>query len=164
MLGIYLTSSSASPLNKEFVEIESPLWQVTFESYQSKVLLNYITSTYIYFEEGEAATRGSLNVYIGSVPTEHLDTFDEKLRCSLQRVVKEGVDMDRMAMLIDRDERQLRSKVESSKGDTFSGNVITDALYGAENGADLGPSLEEIPRLGELRKWTNEDWVNLLDK
>ncbi|PSS37563.1 hypothetical protein PHLCEN_2v579 [Hermanssonia centrifuga] len=146
MLGIYLTSSSASPLNKEFVEIESPL------------------CTYIYFEEREAATRGSLNVYIGSVPTEHLDTFDEKLRCSLQRVVKEGVDMDRMAMLIDRDERQLRSKVESSKGDTFSGNVITDALYGAENGADLGPSLEEIPRLDELRKWTNEDWVNLLDK
>ena len=26
MLGIYLTSSSAAPLNREFVEIESPLW------------------------------------------------------------------------------------------------------------------------------------------
>lgn len=29
MLGTYLTSSSTAPLNKEFVEIESPLWYVT---------------------------------------------------------------------------------------------------------------------------------------
>jgi hypothetical protein len=33
---------------------------------------------------------------------------------------KEGLDMERMAMVINRDERQLRSKIESSKGDTFS--------------------------------------------
>jgi Zn-dependent M16 (insulinase) family peptidase len=28
ILGTYLTSSAVAPLNKEFVEIESPLWQV----------------------------------------------------------------------------------------------------------------------------------------
>ena len=28
MLGTYLTSSSTAPLNKEYVEIESPLWYV----------------------------------------------------------------------------------------------------------------------------------------
>lgn len=70
--------------------------------------------------------------------------------------------MKRMAMVIDRDERQLRSKVESSKGDTFSGTVITDFLYGAEDGATLGVSLDEISRYDVLRTWTSEDWVRLL--
>jgi Zn-dependent M16 (insulinase) family peptidase len=28
ILGMYLTSSAAAPLNKEYVEIESPLWYV----------------------------------------------------------------------------------------------------------------------------------------
>ncbi len=46
-------------------------------------------------------------MYIGSVPTEHLDTFDEKLKASLKRIADEGFDMDRMAMVIGRDERQV---------------------------------------------------------
>jgi hypothetical protein len=49
-----------------------------------------------------------LPIYIGSVPTEHLDTFDEKLRDSLKRIAQEGFDMTRMAMVISRDERQVR--------------------------------------------------------
>ena len=72
--------------------------------------------------------------------------------------------MKRMAMVIDRDERQLRSKVESSKGDTFSGNVITDFLYGAEDGSHLGPSLDDVSRYATLRTWTNDDWVRVLRK
>lgn len=70
--------------------------------------------------------------------------------------------MERMAMVIDRDERQLLSKVESSKGDTFSGTVITDFLYAAEDGSQLSPALDEISRYAELRKWTSDDWVRLL--
>jgi Zn-dependent M16 (insulinase) family peptidase len=96
------------------------------------------------------------------VPTEQLDSFDDKLQASLKRIAQDGIDMERMAMVIDRDERQLRSKVESSKGDTFSGNVITDFLYGAEDGSHLGSSLDDISRYAVLRKWTNEDWVRLL--
>ncbi|EKM61160.1 uncharacterized protein PHACADRAFT_247588 [Phanerochaete carnosa HHB-10118-sp] len=144
ILGVYLSSSSTAPLNKEFVEIESPL------------------CTYVYFEERDYATRNGLYIYAGSVPAEHLDSFDEKLQNSLKRIAKEGFDMKRMAMVIDRDERQLRSKVESSKGDTFSGTVITDFLYGAENGSTLGPSLDEISRFDALRAWKSEDWVRLL--
>lgn len=30
ILGTFLTSSPVAPLNKEFVEIEEPLWYVTF--------------------------------------------------------------------------------------------------------------------------------------
>ena len=64
-------------------------------------------STYIYFSEDTRATYVDLPVYIGSVPTEHLDTFDEKLKSSLKRIADEGFDMDRMAMVIGRDERQV---------------------------------------------------------
>jgi Zn-dependent M16 (insulinase) family peptidase len=32
VLSAYLTSSPTAPLNKEFVEIESPLWYVLFPS------------------------------------------------------------------------------------------------------------------------------------
>jgi len=68
-----------------------------------------LLSTYIYFSEETRATRVSLPIYIGSVPTAHLDAFDEKLKDSLKRIVKEGIDMERMRMVINRDERQVVS-------------------------------------------------------
>lgn len=46
-------------------------------------------------------------IYIGSVPTEHLDTFDTKLKASFERIVEEGIDVERMSMVISRDERQV---------------------------------------------------------
>ena len=101
-------------------------------------------------------------IYAGSVPVEELDNFDQRLIGSLERIAKEGVDMERMLMLINRNERQLRSKLESSKGDTFSSAVITDFLYGAEDGSELAPSLQEIQRFAQLRNWTSQDWVSLM--
>lgn len=65
-------------------------------------------STYIYFAEDTRATALYLPIYVGSVPTEHLDDFDSKLKASLRRIVSEGIDMERMAMVINRDERQVR--------------------------------------------------------
>ncbi|KAI0348495.1 hypothetical protein BDW22DRAFT_1404375 [Trametopsis cervina] len=146
MLGNYLTSSATAPLTKEYVEIENPL------------------CTYIYFEEREVANRGSLYIHAGSIPSEHLETFDNKLQDSLKRIASSGIDMKRMTMVLDRDQRQLRSKLESSKGDVFSGTVITDALYGAQDGSDLPAAFDEMKRYDELRKWTSDDWVQLLKK
>ncbi|KAH8102439.1 Metalloenzyme, LuxS/M16 peptidase-like protein [Cristinia sonorae] len=146
IIGTYLTSSPVAPLNKEFIEIEEPL------------------CTYIYFGEDIAATRVDLPIYVGSVPTEHLDGFHERLQECFGRIVDDGIDVKRMAMVIDRDERQLRSKVESSKGDTFSTTVIGEFLYGAEDGSELAPALDEISLYGELRKWSNEQWIALFKK
>jgi len=53
------------------------------------------------------ATKVVLPIYVGSIPTEELDGFNSKLKTSLQRVVKEGIDMERMSMVINRDERQV---------------------------------------------------------
>lgn len=109
ILGTYLTSSPVAPLTKEFVEIESPLWYGFFSlcMYANVRYSPSFHSTYIYFGEDTRATYVDLPVYVGSVPVEYIDTFDEKLKASLQRVVDEGIDMKRMAMVINRDERQV---------------------------------------------------------
>lgn len=48
-----------------------------------------------------------LPIYVGSVPAEYLDTFDAKLSASFHRIIVEGIDMSRMSMVINRDERQV---------------------------------------------------------
>ncbi|KAI9572885.1 Metalloenzyme, LuxS/M16 peptidase-like protein [Boletus coccyginus] len=144
ILSTYLTSSPVAPLNKEYVEIESPL------------------CSYIYFSEDARATMVDLPVYIGSVPAEYLDTFDAKLSLSFRHIVTEGIDMSRMSMVINRDERQLRSKLESAKGDTFSGTIISDFLYGATDGSDLRGALDEIRYYNILRTWDSLQWAELL--
>lgn len=105
IIGTYLTSSAVAPLNKEYVETESPLWYF----FISCLLLRSLkrSSSYIYFGEDTRATLNDLPVYIGSVPTEHLHDFNDKLKASLERIVHEGIDMDRMSMIINRDERQV---------------------------------------------------------
>lgn len=67
----------------------------------------HFCSSYIYFAEDTRATRVNLPIYVTSVLTEHLDTFNKKLEASLQRIVKDGIDMQRMKMVINRDERQV---------------------------------------------------------
>ena len=41
VIGTYLTSSPVAPLNKEYVEIESPLWSVGFHFLQLREILIY---------------------------------------------------------------------------------------------------------------------------
>ena len=64
-------------------------------------------STYIGFFNITRATAVDLNIVVESVPTGELLTFNEKLQMSLRKIVKEGIDMDRMAMVINRDVRQV---------------------------------------------------------
>ena len=121
-------------------------------------------STYIYFYEDERATRDDLAIYVGSVPVERLSGFPDQLRASLIRIAEEGLDMGRMAMVLNRDERQLRSKIESSKGDAFSTTIITDFLYGKEDGSELRQALNEIDAYEVLRGWSSKQWTDLLKK
>lgn len=72
-----------------------------------KLTIIYPLSSYIYFSEDTRATSVNLPIYVGSVPTESLDTFNDKLRVSLVRIVTGGIDMKRMEMIINRDERQV---------------------------------------------------------
>ena len=110
---MYLTSSATAPLNKEYVEIESPLWYVSPIIFSLGVSFLNPHSTFVYFAEDVRATYVELLVYVGSIPTEHLDTFDERLKASLTRIADEGIDMKRMAMVIDRQVRQVSAVILS---------------------------------------------------
>ena len=59
---------------------------------------------------------------------------------------------------------QLRSILETSKGGHFSKNIITDVLYGAEDGSELHSSMDEITIYNILRTWTSSQWGALLSK
>jgi len=59
---------------------------------------------------------------------------------------------------------QLRSKLESSKGDTFSSTIIGDFLYGAPDGSELHPSMDEINQYSTLKAWSSRQWADLLQK
>ena len=58
----------------------------------------------------------------------------------------------------------MRSALESSKGDTFSGCVISDFLYGAMDGSDLHYSMDEMNHFASLRSWSSKKWTNLLSQ
>ncbi|KAI0068340.1 hypothetical protein BV25DRAFT_1875780 [Artomyces pyxidatus] len=146
ILGTYLTSSATAPLAKEYIEIESPL------------------CTYFYFGGDSRATRHDQAIWIGSVPREHLESFDSKLTDSFRRIIKEGIDMERMTMVINREERQLRSKLEADGGDTFSTRMITDFLYYKEDGSQIAATMNDIKEYAELRKWTSKQWTDLMQK
>jgi hypothetical protein len=79
----------------------------TFYVFVDVIHLVHQFSSYIYFSEESRATLCDLPIYVGSVPTEHLDAFDIKLKASFQRITNEGIDMERMGMVINRDERQV---------------------------------------------------------
>ena len=42
--------------------------------------------------------------------------------------------------------------------------IITDFLYGSEDGSDLKAAMDEINYYTELRQWTSQQWSNLLRK
>ena len=139
-----------------------------------------VHSSYIHFGEQSRATFTILLIFIRSVPTKDLDTFNDKLTTSLKRIVENGIDMQRMAMIIDRNDRQvcrprtadphltksgqLRSALESEKGDYFSNTIICDFLYGAEDGSELHPSMDRMRYSNILRSWTSSQWTALLSE
>ncbi|KAG9001081.1 hypothetical protein FRB93_012461 [Tulasnella sp. JGI-2019a] len=148
LLALYLTDSPVAPLTKEYVEIPAPL------------------CTYIYFNENTRASFTALEVYFGSVPTEHLDGLGEKFKASLEKIVsdKEGIDMERMKMIIKRDRLKLLNELDASGGDYFTTNIIGDFLYGANDGSDLAPLMAEMERYTTLSSWTSEQWSQLLKR
>lgn len=92
MLGSYLTDSAVSPLRKEFVEIPSPL------------------CTYVYFYERPRVNFLELAVYFGSVPIASLTdgSLEAKFLDALKKVASEGIDMERMKLVLKRRRIQVR--------------------------------------------------------
>ncbi|CAE6445118.1 unnamed protein product [Rhizoctonia solani] len=144
LLGLYLTDSPVSPLTKEFVEAANPL------------------CTAISCNNEERATFTSNIIEFESVPTGELDNLHGKVIAKLKQIVADGIDMDRMRLVIKRDKLKLKSNLESDGGEVFFTGLITDFLYGKEDGSEIGPLLAEMKHYEELEKWTAKQWEDLL--
>ncbi|SPO28432.1 related to Zn2+-dependent endopeptidase, insulinase superfamily [Ustilago trichophora] len=146
ILSTYLTDSPVSAIQKAFVERDDPL------------------CTDAYIGASDKAGASLLSAYFSSVPTEQLDKLDQQLVDLLAGIVKDGVDMDRMQMVIKRDKLKVLSQLETKPADSFADLLITDFLYGNRNGQDLHTALEDMKRYDELLTWKSEQWTQLLQK
>lgn len=59
---------------------------------------------------------------------------------------------------------QLRSRLESSKADVFSGIMIDHFLYGTPDGSDIVESMDEFGRYSILKGWSSKQWTDTLKK
>lgn len=147
LLNNYLTDSATAPLQKTFVEIAKPLATGIGFYLESRVNKNEITG------------------YISDVPAKHLETLAGDVKAKLGKIVKEeGIDMERMGLVIRRDKRKLLGSMESNVSAVLADAVIGDFLYGNVNGDDLAVSFEELEDYEVLEKWSARDWADLLDK
>jgi len=107
LLNNYLTSSATAPLQKEFIEIPKP----------------YTTSIGFYSED--RVNHNELSMGIFDVPTKHLNDIADLVRAKLAKIVKEeGIDMERMALILRRDKRKIINTMETSVSDSLSNAVI----------------------------------------
>lgn len=146
ILSTYLTDSPVSAIQKAFVERDDPL------------------CTDAYIGASDKAGASLLSAYFSSVPSEQLDKLDQQLINLLAGIVKDGIDMDRMQMVIKRDKLKVLSQLETKPADSFADLLITDFLYGNRNGDDLHTALEDMKRYDELVTWKNEQWTELIQK
>lgn len=147
MLGSYLTDSAVSAIQQAFVERDDPL------------------CTDVYYTTTDKAGANTIEAYFSCVPTDELDNLDQKLVDEvLTKVVQDGIDMDRMKMLIRREKVKLLNMLETKPADAFADVLINHFLYGKRDGSDLDSSLDEMKRYETLDKYTPDQWASLLDK
>lgn len=110
LIGNYLTQSATAPLQKEFIEIPKP----------------YTTAIGIYSED--KVIKNELQMVIYDVPAKHLNDIADLVKAKLAKIVKhEGIDMERMGLILRRDKRKLLNVMETSVS-----SVLADAVIGGE--------------------------------
>ncbi|KAG9302935.1 hypothetical protein G9A89_022352 [Geosiphon pyriformis] len=141
----YLSDSAISVLQKEFVEIEEPLC----------TSISFNISQHI---------RAPILVEFSNVPTEELNELSSRIFPVLERVAKEGFDMNRMKTVIYRDKLKTLNYVETNPQSGFAIACITDFIYGKKNGEELEKAFKDLEYYDEVAKFTNEQWVGYLRK
>ncbi|CEI87571.1 hypothetical protein RMCBS344292_01981 [Rhizopus microsporus] len=146
VLNVYLTDSSVSVLQKEFVETEDPLC-TDVDFYISDHLKSTLTFT------------------ASSVPIEEMERLPVEFFKTLNRLVEEeDIDMKRMATVIEKEILQLLKSAETDAHDTAAAVAVFDFLYGSPDGASLKESVKDVEYLNALAKYSARDWLNILKK
>jgi Zn-dependent M16 (insulinase) family peptidase len=143
----YLSESATSPLQKEFVEIAEPL------------------ATHVGFMSEARVNKSELTLIATGVPRKLLNDMPNLIKAKLAKIVKEeGIDMERMALVLRRERRNTLDAVESRVSQSLSHGIIQDFLYGEKDGKELPQIFNDLEDFSVLDKWTAQDWINLIDK
>lgn len=145
ILGEYLSDSAVSVLSQTFIEIEDPM--------STRIVHN--TSTQL---------PCTLSLHFDSVPVEHLDAIEPKLFEVLQTVVDKGFDMERMAIVIERERNRCILSAERSPSEFWSLRLTYEVLYGSLDGRTLRESASDLQYYDIVSKWTSEQWAALLKR
>lgn len=152
ILWLYLTQSAVAPLQQTFVECDTP----------------YCASVDFNIEEGNV---GLAYVSFEDVHTEMLDDVRSVFRDCVQAVVDDGVDMERIAMIVARERRRYLDALESRPHDLLAFSCIPAFLYGdePEDGCLASPDtlrdhLDVLHRLDAVPTGASdrEYWANLI--
>ncbi|KAH7031761.1 Metalloenzyme, LuxS/M16 peptidase-like protein [Linnemannia elongata] len=142
ILETYLTDSAVAVLKKEMVEIEDP--------YCTSV--DFITQQRI---------RAEIRLAFESVPTEKLEEVEPKFFSILERIAKDGFDMERMAAVIKREKLKLLDRLETSHM-TLAWPCLIHSLYGKKDDSDLADFVDDIHNLDVVANFDNATWVKYL--
>jgi Zn-dependent M16 (insulinase) family peptidase len=145
VLGNYLVDSEVSILSQTFIEVEDPL----------------TTNISLYTREQLPDT---ISVYFESVPVENLDSVEDQLMDVFRKVVKEGFDMERMAIVIRALKNRFLLSVEQAPANAISPKLVNEALYGSLDGRTLSEDLNDLSYFDKLAEWSSSDWASLLQK
>lgn len=140
----YLTDTSVSPLQREFVEIDDP--------YASKVSHSLIENL-----------ESLLCFVFDNVPVAKLETLLDKLKETLKRFEtgEETIDMKRMKSILDREILESLSNLETNPHDTIAYTIIGDVIYG-KNQKDFEARLSTNKFYEHFLTLDEEYWIKLL--
>lgn len=139
----YLTDSAVSPLQKALVDTPEPFCSdLSTFFYENSVFLQCV-----HFE---------------SAPVEKLDSLKDAFFDVIEKVVKDGIDMQRMLSVIHREYLKYLSSFETRPHNTLALKFISDFLYGKSN--QLADFLGESARLTALKEKDSQFWVALIKK
>ncbi|CAG8713079.1 25810_t:CDS:10 [Gigaspora margarita] len=144
-ISIIIAYSAVSVLQKEFVEIEEPL----------------CTDIDISINE---QTRTAILATFENVPTEELEDLVTGLFDVFKRIVNEGIDMERMKSVIQRDRLKTLDEIEVDPHNVFSGHCIVDHVYGKETGEDLEIAVKDLSYYDQLLNFSEGQWIEYLKK
>ena len=105
-----------------------------------------------------------LSATFESVPVEELDSLEAKFFKVLQKVVKDGIDMERMKTVVNMERSRNLLYVETSPASLISNKLINEALYGSLDGKTLKDDVKDLVYYDSLLKWSSDQWIALLQR
>ncbi|KAJ6646667.1 hypothetical protein Bhyg_01880 [Pseudolycoriella hygida] len=142
----YLSDTSVSPMQREFVEVEDPFAsQISFN-------INENTESLLYFT-------------FESVPLPKMEEILPKLQSLLKKIADgvEKIDTNRLKNILERSVLEYLNNLESSPHDSISFLVIGDVLYG-NTPEDFDMRLNVHKQLEYLQTVDESYWLGLLNE